>query len=766
MTQENIANIRQRIMDEMKRVASFADGSPELAEFNARLKSRVIQQRRALSKFVNSPPGFGFRNSDSGWMTHLQDLNRTPGFRKSVTLKPELAEVDKLLDAKENAWRPLVARWKLADVKPYAVAAKPAPQLIARTEQEAAARAAAELARLKTKYNVTDEQEALRRFKTEYDAETAALEKLANQASSFRFVEKPPLTLDDQLDYKATRLDGGVPLVSSTFENMTSATTGVALRLDGVPEDKLVYVSALPALISQTGVIKDGKAVSFEEMSEALRKEILALNVYFSTNFGTNRAELVVRGAGNDRAESERAVEWMRLVLQSPNWRADNLARIRDVVDQTLSGLRNRMQGSEESWVNDPADAYWRQDNPLLLASSSFLTRAHNVHRLRWMLRDAGSAAERDAISDFLTKLSTAKGSRDELKNLLAAMRDPKADAAKVPAGLLALKTDAFDKLPEGAKAHAVEAAKDLDQLLADIPDASLAADWEYLAKQIRHDLLTSPEKTLADLDALRKSLLKTGGARVFMIGSRATQAALEPKIVAMMGEFEKAPHAPVELLERAARRVAPARAHGRKGRARPRRPDEPEHAGRRLPQLRAVGLLRGRGEPRPAARLPRLAPLRGLRRARRLHQDVGRGAGLLERLPRLALHRSHRLLRRAHAGAAADPALRHRRAEEGQARPRPRRVRHRAGVPAVPLGLALRGARRADGRRPRRRHRPRRGAPLPRGHPRAAQRPEPHRRTLQAHAAGLRPASCPATASRRRTCAAASSTSSAPRNN
>jgi hypothetical protein len=236
----------------------------------------------------------------------------------------------------------------------------------------------------------------------------------------------------------------------------------------------------------------------------------------------------------------------MKLVLQSPDWRPENLARIRDVVDQTLSGMRSRMQGSEESWVNNPADAYWRQDNPLLMASASFLTRAHNVHRLRWMLRDAGSGADRDAISDFLTKLSTAKGSRDELKNLLAAMRDPKADAAKVPAGLLALKTDAFDKLPEAAKAHAVEAAKDLDQLLADIPDASLAADWEYLAKQIRHDLLTSPEKALADLDALRKSLLKTGGTRVFMIGSRASHAALEPKIVAMLGEFEKASHAAV----------------------------------------------------------------------------------------------------------------------------------------------------------------------------------------------------------------------------
>ncbi|MDQ3744703.1 MAG: hypothetical protein M3444_10005, partial [Acidobacteriota bacterium] len=88
MTEEKIADLRRRIQEEMKRVASFADGSPELKEFNDRMKSRVIQTRRVLSKFVNSPPGFGFRNTGSEWMTHLIDLNRTPGFRKSVTLRP------------------------------------------------------------------------------------------------------------------------------------------------------------------------------------------------------------------------------------------------------------------------------------------------------------------------------------------------------------------------------------------------------------------------------------------------------------------------------------------------------------------------------------------------------------------------------------------------------------------------------------------------------------------------------------------------------
>jgi Zn-dependent M16 (insulinase) family peptidase len=543
-------------MDEMKRVASFADGSAELKEFNERMKSRVIQTRRGLSKFVNSPPGFGFRNADSGWMTHLVDLNRTPGFRKSVTLKPELAAVDELLASDKNEWRELVARWRLAESVPYAVAAKPSPQAIARGEQESAERARAQLAEVEKKYGATDEQEALKRFKTEYDATTAELERLAQASASMKFLERPPLTLDDQLDYKVTQLQGGVPMVASNFENMTSATAGVALRLDGVPQDRLVYLSALPALLTQVGVVKDGKAIPFEQMSEMLRKEILALNSFFSTNFKTGRAELVVRGAGNDAAESRRALEWMKTVLTSPDWRVDNIARIRDLVDQVLSGMRNRTQSSEENWVNDPANAYWRQDNPLLLTTSSFLTQSHNVHRLRWMLKDAGSDEQRKAVSEYLKTIAPFgregldgpnpdQTRRQDIKTLLSALQGNKEAAEVVP--FKDTFYAPFEKMPAGAKTLIAEAAKDLEQLLADIPDNSLAADWEYLCLEIRHDLLVPPAQALSELDSVRKSLLKTGGARMFLISSASTRTALEPGVRDLLASLEAGQVAPAK---------------------------------------------------------------------------------------------------------------------------------------------------------------------------------------------------------------------------
>ncbi|HEX5708995.1 MAG TPA: hypothetical protein VFX96_16965, partial [Pyrinomonadaceae bacterium] len=552
MTTEKIQQARQKITDEIRRIASLADGSPELREFNERLMNRVIQRRRDLSKFVNSPPGFGFRNTSSAWMSHLRSLEEVKGFRKSVTLKTEMAAIERQLASGKNFWRASIASWKLADSQPYAAAAKPNPEVIRRDEAEKAARVEAETARLKTQYGVPDAQEALRRYKADYEKTTAELERAAKQASTPRFIESPPLTLDDQLDFQTSTLAGGVPMVASTFDNMTSATTGLALRLDSVPEEELVYLSLMPFLLRNVGVVRDGRAVTFEEMSEMLRKEVLALDTYFSTNFRTGRAELVVRGAGNDIEESKRALAWMRLLLTSPNWRPDNLARIRDVVDQQLGNLRNRMQGSEESWVNDPADAYWRQDSPVLLSTSSFLTRTHNAHRLRWMLKDAGE--HRDAVAAFLEQLATAGAqqgaTRENFKNLLGTLqtgelKDRQFNDIK----------SSFTALPDGAKAVVREAAKDLDQTLADLPDASLGADWSYLVRQIRHDLLVPPEKALADLNNLRQRLLKSGGARMFMTGSRASQEALAPGVRTLLGALEagQAPavkHADTRLVE------------------------------------------------------------------------------------------------------------------------------------------------------------------------------------------------------------------------
>lgn len=516
MNERDLSDARTRILAELERVASWKDGSPELIEFNGRLRSRVIEMRRGLSKFVNSPPGFGFRGTGNEWEFQLQLLDKLGGFRRSVTMKPALDFVDRTIAGDRNVWTRYIAKWKLTGGEPWILAAKPNPEIPRLAQLEREVRIAAEVTQLKQRYGVTSDQEALRRYAVDYDAETAKIDAAAAQVKPPRFVDNPPMTLDDQLDYRVTQLPDGIPFVVSTFDSMTSATTGLALRLDGIPQDQLLYVGAIPALLTRVGVIENGKPIPYEEMSERVRKEILSLNADFGTNSKTGRVELVVRGSGNNTAEAQKALEWMGLILFNADWRPENLSRIRDVIDQSLGGLRRTMQGAEENWVNGVATAYWRQDNPLLLATTSFNTQIHNLHRIRWMIKE-GSPDQRAAGAKALAALADVKGTRDELKSRLAEMQ-------------------------KGADKLLADAGKDLDQILSDIPDSSLAVDWPHLCREMAADLSAGPEKALSALEAIRKQFLRTGNARMFQIASTTTQQALSTTTQNLVGRLEKAP--------------------------------------------------------------------------------------------------------------------------------------------------------------------------------------------------------------------------------
>ncbi|MEJ7611643.1 MAG: insulinase family protein [Ferruginibacter sp.] len=529
LTEEKAKAAWTRIQLELKNIAAYKDGSPELLEFNARIKTNLTDYRRTLAKLTNTPPLFGGRNTGDTWFQQLEEMTKIRGFKKSLIMVPEFNTIDAMLASGKNFWGEYLSRWQLINSNPYIVISHANPKLLQQQETEAKERADAQLALFKSKYNVTDDQEAIRRYKAEYDANTAILEK-AEQGHSAKFIDNPPLTLDDQLNYKVSTLPNKIPLVSSVFDNMSGATTGIALNMNKMPQDKLVYLAMLPQLLTQTGLFKDGRGISFADMTQLQRKQILSLNAYYSSNYLTPRAELVVKGAGNNSTESVTAVSWMNDVLQYPYWKTENLSRIRDLVNQSLSNMRKTMQGREEAWVRDPANAYRAQDNPLLLATTSFLTRTHNVQRLRWMLMDAGSDADRSAASAYLLRLEIIKGSREDLNNLLKAIRTDNAQTIAMPNDLAVIAA-AYSTLPANTMKTIKEAANDLQQTLTELPDATLAADWKYLCRQMRNDMEQGPEKTLADLEELRKTMLHSANARMFVIGSTAGQAALQPNI-------------------------------------------------------------------------------------------------------------------------------------------------------------------------------------------------------------------------------------------
>jgi hypothetical protein len=638
-TAERVAEARARIMAELQTIAGWPDGSPELREFNERMRARVVEVRRELTNFAMNPPGFGQRNATERWMLHLHRLATTPDFHKSVTVSPELNRIEQLLAANANPWRTKLVAWALLNRTPYVVASRPSPELIEQDNRERTVRLEAELEALKQRYGVSDAQEAIRRYAADYDAQTVELEALA-AGTTGRFLDDPPLSLDEQLDYTEIRVGPNVPIIWSRFPGLPAVTAGVALRMDAAPDAELAYLALLPSLLTQAGVIRDGVPIPFTEMRNRLREEVLSLNASYSTNPHTGRVELMLRGSGLDLVETERALRWMSDVLYHPDWRPDNLARIRDVVDQGLSALRNTTTRPEETWVDDPANAYRYQTNRLYLAAASFQTRIHSAQRLRWQLREA-PPGEADALDATLAAL-TARTSGLDRSGLREMLRGAGTAAGGLSPASLALFRDAL---------------RDLEQSVADVPDASLQADFAYLVEIIRRDLRAPPAQALAALHRVRERVLDAPSARGFLVSSPENGERIQPALAGLLAGLRTEAAPPVQ---RASNSIVLDRLRARGGASGSVLfvgLVNPNTQGGVILNTAPLASYRDRDEDALTSFLS--AQLYSGGRTQHVHEDVGRGARVQQRPAQLAHDRAAHILRRARAGAAADDAIR-----------------------------------------------------------------------------------------------------------
>jgi len=528
-TEKMIDSVRATVLGEIKSIADAPDNSATLNEFNERLRSRIIERARDIKQFLNSPPRFGYRSGGgSRWIDHLQALNKAGGFERKLAMQNELTFIENLLDSKKNFWKEYITKWKLLGTKPFGMAARPDPGLLTSGEQARQERIDKFVANLQNQFKVENRGLAINAYEEDYNKNTKVIDAEAATIKMPSFINNPPLTQDDQLKYTVENLPGGGPSVFSQFDNITSTTTGLAFNLYAVPESLLVYVPALPLILTEIGVIRNGQPVSYDEMSEAIRREILELTAYFSTNYRTERTELTIRTAGSDRTESEKALGWLNDAVFSPDLRVENLPRIRDAVDLNLKSLRDRMRNSEESWVDEPTNAYWRQHNPLLLSAGCFLTKTHAVHRLRWMLKEAASESQMAFFDKYMQLLAADLSKLDRvgveklLNNLVSGAQnfDPSSPLAAMLNGATV-----------SAKALVVEAVKDLQLSLSDIPDNSLTKDLAYLCTEMTHDLRVKPADALASINNVLNLLRHQDNVRAFIISSKIDQEALMPQV-------------------------------------------------------------------------------------------------------------------------------------------------------------------------------------------------------------------------------------------
>lgn len=530
-------SVRELIRERFAEIGGWAHDAPKLAAFNVRAQGRILERRRSLSEFLNSPPAFGMRNTYSQWLIHLKRLQGEDSFERSLSLDPEFEFATELLKSGKNFWREYISKAGLTEIPPFAVGAQADPGLLAETEQERTARLGQFLADLVRQYGVGSDDEAKQRYRQDYDAQTAEIDLTARSISMPAFVDSPPLSVDPQLVFAFDTTVGGIPVVTSLFENISSGHMGVALGLDAVGEPRQMYIPALPTLLSDVGVVSDGKPLPYDAMKEAMRREILSFSVGFSVNHRTERAELVLKAAGNSHDEGVLAAIWLKRALLSADWRPENLPRLRDAVDLALKSKRNTMRQREEDWVQDPARAYVSQYNSRLLLADCFLTQIHALHRVGWLLLDPPSGLDLVAWRTFLETVGGWPEKYDR-----AALTEKLGKAAKgmdsAPGEIDHPESQLLAGMPSYSQKLARRALESLEQSLGDIPDGSLSGDWEYLCRQMDTDLMQPPEHALEELAQVRTELLHADNARVFVTGNTEMTRVLRAQLDSLLATF------------------------------------------------------------------------------------------------------------------------------------------------------------------------------------------------------------------------------------
>ena len=520
ITPEVIDSIRTLIRNAIAEIAALKPGSEELKAFDNRALASLSQRKRRYAQILDTPPQFGFRGGPAGfWISHLEGLESLDKFKKSITLADVFDAVESKISADANSWSGPIDKWRLTKIELCVVAAKPDPTMIGKIAADKESRLSGYVEGFKKRFAVTDDQQALRLYKAEFDAATAALEKRAAAQPRMEFTSDPPLSLDPELK-SSTKTIQSVRLDAFRFDNLTSATIGLALNLNALPDSLLVYAPILPSIITGVGLEIDGSKLSHRDVETRLREEVLGLDSYYSNSDATGRAELVVRGRGANQKESLRAIDWMRAGLFHPLLSEDNLSRIRDLVSQRLNGMRNRMKGGEEGWVDVPFNALRHQDNRRYLAADCFLTQTLLMQRLKWRLASPQDPIERASLQKF---------ARDLLKNGLGKSRRE-----------LDSLLNSSASLPKGANARhtAEELLADMRATLASVPDESLALDWEYLIGSALFDFGYGAKYALRDLAASLASVAQQSGARMFLISNASDRLPIESKLAELAAKL------------------------------------------------------------------------------------------------------------------------------------------------------------------------------------------------------------------------------------
>jgi hypothetical protein len=503
LTVKGIQQLRSSLAAVIREISQYPDHSPKLAEFNRLVLSYLKAWRRSQSVWLRSAPRFGF-GYDTDWKEHLEYLEMDPSFIRSISDESVWTAVGKRIQSGENVWRNLIGGFQLLDV-PYATASMPSPQLMQQMEEERKKRIADKLQELMSRFHTNSDQKALSGFEQEEIAKTREIEKIAARVQRPRFTDHPPLTADDEVQYRQFHIHS-VPTIAAFFDHAPTIDLGLSFDLRKVPRTYYKYLPILPRCLDSLGLKKEEQVTSYADLQAQIQSKVNDFSVSYDVNPVSQRAELRIQASTLTPAEFRRALQLIQQMTTLNYLDVSNVDRLRDIVEKRRWKDDGFDKGDDDYWFMNPSQAFRYQHDPLYLALSSAFTRAHWDDRLKWLLHSQASSEEIARLSAFAEKtLSSSIGlSAEELTQNLKRSK------------------------ANGLQGELVEYwQKNIPQF----PPDQLLAGLTTLAREVEEDLTTGPSKTITDLRELQRIVLTRSALNIDLTLDHASLEKIEPAV-------------------------------------------------------------------------------------------------------------------------------------------------------------------------------------------------------------------------------------------
>jgi hypothetical protein len=415
------------------------------------------------------------------------------------------------LESGHNPWCGVIQRAGLLDV-PFGTVSIPTPavqQQLKRAQQD---RLAARLVDLRQTYHTTDDQEVLRRVEADQALLDEHLAALAQPIAWPGFTPHPPLTFDDTLQYAKRRM-AGVPVVASYVDGAARADVGLAFDLRSVPPRLYRYLPLLPGLLRSIGLREGAAVTTYHDVDERVQREFYGVDVAYRTNPAAQRYELVITASGVGVSEFTAALETVRQITHHNDLHLDNLSRIEALLEQYLTAEKAVTKQPEEDWIEALAIAFRHQTNHLFLSLSAHPTRAHQLQRLRWLLR---GPVDTEALRELRTFATTRLATLHALS-------------------VAAIEQTLGHGQETGLKGQLVDYWR---ASLTALPPAVIGEGLQRLSDEVLSDLQVGNAQAIADMRELQAIILNRAGLRVWVVGDPAVLTKAHRHLEALVRSF------------------------------------------------------------------------------------------------------------------------------------------------------------------------------------------------------------------------------------